>query len=103
MMATINKRDVLGEDSSVVRSDQVIAKQGISSYPPPRQIELHHAKAIRLELSKVYRDMRSGQINTSDGTKLAYVLEMLRKSHETAILQDRIELLELATNFKKTT
>ena len=102
-MATINQRSVSDEECSEVRADQVIAKQGISVYPTPRQIELHHAKAIRLELSKVYRDMRSGNINTSDGTKLAYVLEILRKSHETAILQDRIELLELATGFKKIT
>lgn len=68
--------------------------------PTPRPIELHHAKAIRLELSKVYRDMRSGLIDPSDGTKLAYVLDMLRKSHETVVLQERIELLELAANLK---
>lgn len=68
--------------------------------PTPRPIELHHAKAIRLELSKVYRDMRSGHIDPSDGTKLAYVLDMLRKSHETAVLQDRIELLEMAAKLK---
>ena len=74
--------------------------QELISDPTPRPIELHHAKAIRLELSKVYRDMRSGKIDPSDGTKLAYVLDMLRKSHETAVLQDRIELLELAANLK---
>ena len=73
---------------------------GLISEPTPRPIELHHAKAIRLELSKVYRDMRSGAIDPSDGTKLAYVLDMLRKSHETAVLQERIELLELAANLK---
>lgn len=74
----------------------------IDEYPAPisRPIELHHAKAIRLELSKVYRDMRLGAIDPSDGTKLAYVLDMLRKSHETAVLQERIELLELAVNLK---
>jgi len=79
---------------------QLIDREEITCDPTPRLIELHHAKAIRLELSKVYRDMRSGKIDPSDGTKLAYVLDMLRKSHETAVLQDRIELLELAAKLK---
>jgi hypothetical protein len=79
---------------------QNIDSQELISDPTPRPIELHHPKAIRLELSKVYRDMRLGHIDPSDGTKLAYVLDMLRKSHETAVLQDRIELLEIAANLK---
>ena len=92
-----------GEISDEIRGlgdIQPVGREEITYDPTPRPIELHHAKAIRLELSKVYRDMRSGKIDPSDGTKLAYVLDMLRKSHETAVLQDRIELLELAANLK---
>ena len=69
--------------------------------PTPRPIELHHAKAIRLELSKVYRDMRCGNIEMADGTKLAYVLDVLRKAHETVVIQDRITLLELASKARR--
>jgi hypothetical protein len=38
--------------------------------------------------------MRAGSIETQEGTRLAYVLDMIRKAYETAALEDRIELLE---------
>lgn len=62
------------------------------------KIDLRNAHAIRRELASVYRDMRSGQIETADGTKLAYVLDMIRKSYETAVLEERINLIESAIN-----
>lgn len=61
---------------------------------PMPKIDLRDAHAIRREIATVYRDMRAGRIATQDGTRLAYVLDMIRKVHETAVLQDRIELLE---------
>ncbi len=61
---------------------------------PPTKIDLRDAHAIRRELGSVYRDMRSGRIATSDGTKLAFVLDLLRRAVETSDLQDRIALIE---------
>lgn len=65
--------------------------------PPPPKINLHDANAIRLEMGAVYRDMRSGLIESGEGTKLVYVLDMLRKALETCELQKNLELLKLAT------
>jgi len=62
--------------------------------PPLPKIDLRDAHAIRREIAAVYRDMRAGSIASQDGTRLAYVLDIIRKAHETAVLQDRIELLE---------
>jgi hypothetical protein len=62
--------------------------------PPPAKIDLRDAHAIRRELGSVYRAMRSGQIPTQDGTRLAYVLDLLRRAVETSDLQNRIELIE---------
>jgi len=62
--------------------------------PTPHKINLHDANAIRRELGAVYRDMRSAKIETQEGTRLAYVLNMLRMAYETAVLEDRIEKLE---------
>jgi len=62
--------------------------------PTPRKIDLRDANAIRRELGAVYRDMRSAKIETQEGTRLAYVLNMLRMAYETAVLEDRIEKLE---------
>jgi len=62
--------------------------------PTPHKINLHDANAIRREMNAVYRDMRGGRIETQEGTRLAYVLNMLRLAYETAVLEGRIEKLE---------
>ena len=71
-----------------------VDQDGNGLTPTPPKIDLRDAQAIRRELARVYRDMRSGRIDTSDGTKLAYVLDMIRKAYETGILEERITQLE---------
>ena len=68
---------------------------------PYQKIDLRDAHAIRRELAAVYRDMRAGCIETQDGTRLAYVLDRLRTAYETAVLQDRIELLERTVDLRR--
>ena len=58
------------------------------------KIDLRDAHAIRREMAAVYRDMRTGRIDTQAGTRLCYVLDMVRKGCESARLQDRMEALE---------
>ena len=65
------------------------------------KIDLRDAHAIRRELGSVYRDMRAGRLASQDGTRLAYVLDMIRKAYETAVLADRLELLERTINPRK--
>lgn len=60
----------------------------------PPKIDLRNALAIHRELARVYRDMRSGKIQTQDGTRLAFVLNLLRQSHEATVLEKRIQDLE---------
>jgi hypothetical protein len=68
--------------------------------PTPTKIDLRDSHAIRRELGAVYRDMRSGRIETQEGTRLAYVLDMIRKAYETAVLQERIESMERTLGHK---
>lgn len=65
---------------------------------PSPKIDLRDGHAIRRELAAVYRDMRAGKIEPQNGTRLAYVLDMIRKAYETSVLQDRLELLERTLN-----
>lgn len=82
--------------SSVKSPPAILDIQREEQVPTPfPKIDLRDAHAIRRELAAVYRDMRAGRIEAQDGTRLAYVLDMIRKSYETGILQDRIEMLEL--------
>ena len=62
--------------------------------PTPQTIRLKTADDVRVELARVYRDMRYGRIETSDGTKLAFVLGHIGKMIETTDIEHRITLLE---------
>jgi len=77
------------------------ASGNVLTLTPLPKIDLRDAHAIRRELGSVYRDMRAGRLATQDGTRLAYVLDMIRKAYETAVLADRLELLERTINPRK--
>lgn len=62
--------------------------------PTPHDIKLKTADDVRLEMARVYRDARQGRIETSDGTKLVYILTGLLKAIETGIIESRMEALE---------
>lgn len=74
------------------------ASGNVITLTPLPKIDLRDAHAIRRELGSVYRDMRAGRIASQDGTRLAYVLDMIRKAYETAVLAERLELLERTIN-----
>ena len=69
--------------------------------PTPPTIHLKTADDVRLEMAKVYRDMRRGDIDMSDGTKLVYVLSQLNKAIETTLIEVRMESLERTLNARK--
>lgn len=60
----------------------------------PRKIRLKTLEDIRMELASVYRDTRSGKLEASEGTKLAYLLTSLAKIIEGSVIEQRIEVLE---------
>ena len=87
---------------SVKNITQALATQEGELVPiPPPKIDLRDAHAIRRELASVYRDMRNGTIETQDGTRLAYVLDMIRKAYETSVMQERLELMERTIAHRK--
>lgn len=62
--------------------------------PTPGKIDLKTADDVRLEMAKVYRDMKGGKVDMADGTKLVYVLAQIGKLIELTEIEKRIELLE---------
>ena len=66
--------------------------------PTPRgrsaPIRLATAEDIRKELGRVYRQARRGQIATSEATRLAYLLDCMRKAIETDVLAAQVAELE---------
>lgn len=78
---------------------RTIDTSGISVEPriellPTPRLNLHNLEAIRREMTKVYRDMRTNVIDTQDGTRLVYVLGEVRKMFEVIDLERRINQLE---------
>ncbi len=59
-----------------------------------KKVDLRSIDDVRLEMANVYRRMKSGEIETSDGTKLVYVLGQIGKMIEVHDIEKRIELLE---------
>ena len=56
--------------------------------------ELDTANDVKKELSKLYREARSGLVATGDATKLGWLLGEIRKTIETSDIEQRIEQLE---------
>jgi hypothetical protein len=61
---------------------------------PTPTIHLKTIDDVRLEMAKVYRDMKSQKIPSHDGTRLVYVLAQIGKMIELHELERRINLLE---------
>ena len=61
--------------------------------PTPR-INLKSLDGVRLEMSKVYRAMKNGELDGADGTKRSYVLSLIGKLIEASELERRIATLE---------
>jgi hypothetical protein len=60
----------------------------------PREIHLKTIDHVRLEMAKVYRDIKLQKIPTQDGTRLVYVLAQIGKMIELHDLEKRVNLLE---------
>ena len=72
---------------------QVIESPEINRHPTPR---LGTAAELRMELGRVYRDARTGQVEIGDATKLAYILTQLATLMRIDDLEQRTAALERA-------
>jgi len=61
---------------------------------PPAKIDLRNLEAVRREMGKVYREMRSNEIQPESGTRLVYVLDRIGKLIEVAQVEQRLAELE---------
>lgn len=65
--------------------------------PAPR-VNLHNLDAVRREMAKVYRDMRTNRIDSQDGARFVFVLSQIAKMFELCDLEQRIGRLEQQTD-----
>jgi len=62
--------------------------------PPHRRISLVTVDDVRVEMARVYRDMRCGRLASQEGTRLAYVLDRIARAIEGADIERRVVQLE---------
>lgn len=74
------------------------ATGAIETLPPQRgqryRCQLNSMADIKREMSKVYREARSGIVEISDGSKLVYMLGLVGRVIEGSDLEARVEALE---------
>lgn len=69
--------------------------------PSAASLPLKTIDQARREMASVYRAMKGGSIDTSDGTKLIYALSQIAKLIEVGELEARIELISHTLNKNK--
>ena len=72
----------------------VAAKPKAAPLPARRRIRLTSCRGIRRELAALYTAARLGELPTSDASRLASVLDILRRTLEAGELETRIRALE---------
>ena len=60
----------------------------------PPKIDLATAVDVRREMAKVYREMKSGKLDTQDGSRLVYVLDRIGRMIEVSEIERRLAALE---------
>lgn len=65
--------------------------------PVRNRTKLGTVREIRSELARVYRKAKSGEIDTTTATRLAYMLDLMSRMIERGELECRIEALEGST------
>jgi len=76
----------------------IIEGQVLQALPTP-QIKLATIEDCRREMARVYRDARTARIDTSEASRLVYMLSQIGKLIETGQLEQR--LIELEQRLKK--
>ena len=67
----------------------------------PANLPLRNADDVRVEMARVYREMRSGQMDLTAGAKLVWSLSQLNRAIETSVIELRMEALERVLRIKR--
>ena len=83
-----------------VREPQTIDGATLTVLPTPtrRKPQLDRLEGVRVEMSRVYREMESGKRDTQDGSRLVYVLTQIAKVLELTEIERRLIRLEGTAN-----
>ena len=87
-------------NKGTVREPQTIDGATLALLPTPsrRKPQLGSLDGVRVEMSRVYREMESGKRDSQDGSRLVYVLTQIAKVLELTEIERRLVMLEEKAN-----
>lgn len=85
---------VSGEASNPTPSEGIVVESNFKMSKRYARAKLQTSNDIAHELARVYRAMKSGELDPNLGTKLTYVLSTLAKLRMDSQIEERIEILE---------
>jgi len=88
------------EEMTILNSPEDIDSSTLTVLPTPT-IHLKTIDDVRLEMAKVYRDMKFKKIAANDGTRLVYVLGQIGRMIELHDIEMRLDVLEAKNESKK--
>jgi hypothetical protein len=72
-----------------------LTERGITLLPTPSPtIHLKTLDDVRVEMAKVYRNMKLGKVPCQDGTRLVYVLSQIGRVIEADQIAGRVDAIE---------
>ena len=80
---------------------ELVDTKNESADPTPKKISLHTPSQVRREMAAVYRDMRNGTIEATEGTKLIYALDRIREALKEEVIDGRLAVVEQVLKLRK--
>jgi len=77
-----------------MKTPATIDDKGVEIMPTTAKVDLKSIDDIRLEMARVYREMRGNVIESQQGTRLVYVLSQIGKLIELHEIERRLTALE---------
>jgi hypothetical protein len=69
--------------------------------PKRRKPQLTSLEGVRCEMARIYREAEEGKRETSEASKLVYILGNIGKVLEVVEIEARLKILEAKTNAKQ--
>ena len=82
-------------------SPQAPDRSNVRALTTPPTIHLKTMHDVRLEMAKIYREVRRGKLNPQDGSKMTFMLSSIGKVIESSVLDVRAEAIERVLRMRK--
>lgn len=92
---------VVNEKANLIDTGTPALEGEVIAVEPERRIHLKTPHDVRKEMRRVYIDVRQGRLDSSEGSKLTYMLASILKAVDSEREGDRTEAIERVLKIRK--